>query len=594
MLRRHVPTLLVLLIVLPLPQAAQDLYLNYTLRVNTGDLSRVEISLELANVPHVLKLAMATHFLNKHNNSHSIEDIQVEDGTLEHPEEALWRLTVPGKHAVVRCKVRIGKSVGMADAAQPFLTPSGGLLGDLHMFLYPVEASQAPAHVALQLPSGWKVATALAPTSEEHVFYAGNAEELLDSPILAGDLREWQFQVDGVPVLVAYWHLPNAKSFDEKAWIGGIEKIVRAGAAVFGHLPGREYVFQIRDGARGGLEHRDSVTLGMPSERLAANAHAIESTTAHEFFHLWNMMRIHSVEYRLDYRPLSLSGLWFSEGATMFYADLLLRRAGLPTEEPTRIAHLERLIMRYQNEEHGRLSAEQLSLNAFDPLRPAGGRGDFIGSPHLHGELISAMLDLAIREATSGGRSLDDLMRAMLAPSLRGRGFNGKDVEGLANDVCGCDLNSLFETYVWGVEPIDFNRYLEPAGLRMQTEKRKEYDDGKPVDDRWVVIFMVPGETVPRLQLLGTKGAWGRAGVHTGDRLLKFNGLQITTAADLIKMIEPLHIGDTFGVEVQHDGVVRNGSATIAATEYSAVQIQALPNPTARQRVAYEAWNSGQ
>ena len=45
MLRRQVPMILVLLIVLPSPQAAQDLSLNYTLRVTTGDLSRVEISL---------------------------------------------------------------------------------------------------------------------------------------------------------------------------------------------------------------------------------------------------------------------------------------------------------------------------------------------------------------------------------------------------------------------------------------------------------------------------------------------------------------------------------------------------------------------
>jgi predicted metalloprotease with PDZ domain len=39
----------------------------------------------------------------------------------------------------------------------------------------------------------------------------------------------------------------------------------------------------------------------------------------HEYFHAWNMMRIHSAEYRgLDYHPIQLSGLWFSDGATMY------------------------------------------------------------------------------------------------------------------------------------------------------------------------------------------------------------------------------------------------------------------------------------
>ena len=142
------------------------------------------------------------------------------------------------------------------------------------MFLYSVEAPQAPAHITLELPSQWKVATALAPTSDVHVFYARNAEELLDAPILAGKLREWRFKVQGVPVLVAFWPLPNAAPFDEGAMVKGIEKIVRTGAALFGGVPWREYVFQLRDGSRRALEHRDCVTVGIQSADLATNPHA--------------------------------------------------------------------------------------------------------------------------------------------------------------------------------------------------------------------------------------------------------------------------------------------------------------------------------
>ena len=42
-----------------------------------------------------------------------------------------------------------------------------------------------------------------------------------------------------------------------------------------------------------------------------------------------------------------VAGLWWSEGLTLFYADLLLRRAALPTNDSTRVAHLESLIGRY-------------------------------------------------------------------------------------------------------------------------------------------------------------------------------------------------------------------------------------------------------
>jgi len=329
----------------PFSVDAQQPFVHYTLKVDTADLSHASVTLELRNVPRIFHLAMATHFLNRRNYSHNIEDVRITGGVLEHVEDPLWKATVAGAEATIRYKVRIEEQTsGVPDATQPFLTPTGGLLGDLHMFLYLVESPQTPAHVTLDLPSEWKVATSLASTSDVHVFYAGSAEELLDAPVLAGKLREWRFNVEGVPVLVAFWPLPNAAPFDEGAMVKGIEKIVRTGAALFGGAPWREYVFQLRDGSRRALEHRNSVTVGIQSTNLGTNPHAAESTIAHEFFHTWNMMRIHPAEYHgPDFRPVPLSGLWLSEGGTMFYADLLLRRAGLAPETPTRVAHLETL-----------------------------------------------------------------------------------------------------------------------------------------------------------------------------------------------------------------------------------------------------------
>ena len=93
------------------------------------------------------------------------------------------------------------------------------------------------------------------------------------------------------------------------------------------------------------------MTLGARSEELARDPNSGVQETAHEFVHTWNLMAIRPVEYRdIDYRTQPpVSSLWFSEGLTMFYADLLLRRAGIPVHDSTRIAHLERLIGSYLN-----------------------------------------------------------------------------------------------------------------------------------------------------------------------------------------------------------------------------------------------------
>jgi predicted metalloprotease with PDZ domain len=588
--------LLALTIAAHLHLTAQQAFLDYTLRVDPADLSHVQISLELRNVPRVFHLAMATHFLTKQNYSRNIEDVQITNGILEHVEDPLWKVTVPTAEATIRYKVRLEQSGGLADAAKPFLAPTGGLLGDLPMFMYLVESPQAPAHVALQLPPEWKIATPLAPTSDEHIFYARNAEELTDSPILAGNLHESRFNVSGIPVRVAYWPLPDAKPFDEKTMVGDIEKTVRASAALFGGLPWREYVFQIRDGAEGALEHTNCVTLGITSQRLAANAHASQGQVAHEYFHAWNMMRIRSTEYHgIDHHPIKLSGLWFSEGATMFYADLLLRRSGLPVPTPTRLAHLENLIQPYLSlSGYARFSAEQMSLAAFDPERPLGGVGDYIGSPHVVGELLAAMLDVIIRDATAGQRSVDDLMRAMLAQYSGEHGFTGKDVERLAGSVCGCNVTAFFDSYVRGAAHIDFNRYLQFLGLRMEVTWLKSMPDGTALDDRFPFAWMAPGETAPRLQLITGSGAWGRAGVHTGDQLLKFNGSPVTSAASLEKLLEALHIGDTFRIEVRHDGTVKQAAVTVGSREFPVVKIRELPNATDRQRALFATWSKGE
>jgi predicted metalloprotease with PDZ domain len=94
---------------------------------------------------------------------------------------------------------------------RPFLTSTGGLVGDLHTFLYMVEEPHTPSHVILRLPAGWNVATALAPTSDPNIFFAASSDVLAESPILVGQLRDWRFVVNETPYRVSYWPLRKPK-----------------------------------------------------------------------------------------------------------------------------------------------------------------------------------------------------------------------------------------------------------------------------------------------------------------------------------------------------------------------------------------------
>src|SRR5688572_33188535 len=93
------------------------------------------------------------------------------------------------------------------------------------------------------------------------------------------------------------------------------------------------YTSHYHDGPVGALEHINSVSMGARSGGLAQGLNGVFETTAHEYFHTWNLMHVRPVErVGLRYRRAEdTAELWWSEGVTIYFADLMMRRAKLPT-----------------------------------------------------------------------------------------------------------------------------------------------------------------------------------------------------------------------------------------------------------------------
>jgi predicted metalloprotease with PDZ domain len=306
-------------------------------------------------------------------------------------------------------------------------------------------------------------------------------------------------------------------------------------------------------------------------------------------------MRIRPVEYRdVSYRkPPPSRGLWFSEGLSMFYSDLLRRRAGLPASTPTRVAHLETAIARYLSTPgNGRLSAERVSEAEYgdDPTA----LGDYSASTHLQGELIGAMMDLEIRHATNGRRSMDDVMRLMLERYSGERGFTGRDVERVIAEVCGCTVAPFFEAHVRGGTPIPFDDYLRYIGLRVDVTWRPALgSDGRPVPDYRAYPYDRGDGAGVRLAISDPSSAWGRAGLHTGDHLLSMNGRPIPTRDAMRDVLRQTGSGDTIRVEVDRGGVRRTATVVMTPFERPFVQLREVATPTASQRTLRARWESG-
>jgi predicted metalloprotease with PDZ domain len=579
--------------------ARTDPVINYILRLDSADLSGFDIEMRIRNAPDTFRVAMAAHPEYDDRFWRFVEGMRVETprgtGEIIRLDSALWRIRAAGGEATLRYRIRLPPpEAGQRASWRPFMSPTGALSGGPHAFMYIVSAPLAPAHVKVEVPRSWEIATGLVPTSDPRTFFAPTAEFLVDSPILAGQFRSWRFDIDGTPHRVVYWAAPDATPFDTTAFVSSLERLSRQAVALFGRAPYREFTFLFQDGAFGGLEHANSATLGAPSAELARGQAELLGEAAHEYLHAWNLVRIRPAERGvISYRQTGQTrGLWWSEGLTMFYADLLARRAGIPTVDSTRIAHIERLIARYLfSPGNARISAERAGLAEYGTA--PGSLGDYDPSPHTQGELLGTILDLVIRQASRDRRSIDDVMRLIMERYSGRTGFTGRDIERAVTEVCGCSVRAIFDAHVRSAAPIDVNRYLAAAGLRADVTDQPVLNPQGEVSPDLRIFGWQPDTGRVALLINNPQSAWGRAGLHTGDRLLSIDNQPITTMRELRAAILRARIGDTVIVRVQRPNGSFRASVAVTGYSYPRVRLEEKPDATPLQRQRRERWING-
>lgn len=576
----------------------KDPLVDYTLTVDPADFSSFRVEMKIRNVPDTFKVAMVTHPEYDDRYWKYITDFSAKakngNGKVIREDSSLWKIVTNGREAILHYRIQLPVVNGIRSSWKAYLTSTGGLVGGPHSFMYVVGATLIPSHVKFNIPRDWEIATGLQSTSEPTTFFAPSVFSLVDAPVSIGKFKSWSFTVDNTPHRVTYWPLQDARPFDTTALVSSIEKLVRQAGALFGELPYREFNFMLQDGAVGSLEHNNSVTVGAPSSNLANGVDHILSEIAHEYFHTWNLVRIHPVEYTdVSYKaPVLSKGLWFSEGLTIFYSDLLLRRAGIRVFDSTRLFHLENLIRRYSiNPAYLKFSAEKISEASYGPAEML---GDYFASTHLQGEVLGAMLDLLIRDATNGNKAIDDVMRKMMERFSGEKGFTSRDIEQTVNDVCGCNVRQFFQDHVFGNKSIDFSKYLRLLGLQHSIEwKDVLSNDQKPIADLRAFVYQRPDENFFRIGLSSPTVVWAKAGLHTGDIVRSVNGKVIYSFMDFRNIQRSAKIGDTVVVEVERPTGSRKIDVVITGYQQPVVKITKLSSQTEKQKKLLDQWVDG-
>ena len=339
--------------------------------------------------------------------------------------------------------------------------------------------------------ANWQVATGLQAVKTNRqgfgVYMAADYDALVDCPVEMGAFWSGTFTACGVEHRFVVAGAPP--SFDGARLLRDSQTICET-AIRFWHgnkrsaIPHKNYVFMLNAVANGygGLEHRNSTALicqraDLPrvSDAAAKDAPLSEGYTtllgliSHEYFHTWNVKRLRPAEFaHYDYAQENHTELlWFFEGFTSYYDDLLLRRAGLIDD-----AQYLRLLNKTINQvlqTPGRevQSVAQSSFEAWTKYyRPDANSPNLTVSYYTKGALVALCLDLTLRQHGVRNHSvcLDDVMRALWTRCQAGP-MQETDLLAVLKELTGRSWAPEIKAWVHGTRELPVDKLLTARGV---------------------------------------------------------------------------------------------------------------------------------
>ena len=339
--------------------------------------------------------------------------------------------------------------------------------------------------VSTRATKGWRVATGLPPVDADARgfgrYRAADYDSLVDHPFELGTFWSGEFTACGVPHrFVVAGALP---SFDGEKLLADTRKICEAEIR-FWHLrgkpPHKQYVFMLNavDDGHGGLEHRNSTALicarrdlpRLEDKRPNEGYTTLLGLISHEYFHTWNVKRLRPAAFAdFDYSQENYTHqLWFFEGFTSYYDDLLLRRAGL-IDDATYLRLLNKTINQVQ-QTPGRL-VQTVAQSSFDAwvkyYRQDENTPNATVSYYTKGALVALCLDLTLRR--EGHTTLDVVMRALFL-RCKGGPMREQDLREVLQALAGRSFDAELDQWVHSTDELPLQALLEHHGVAVHDD----------------------------------------------------------------------------------------------------------------------------
>ena len=600
------------LVLIGTPQSGAFTRISYTLSMTRPTTHLFEVSIALqtpaGTVPANVDLQMPMWQPGRYSNADfakNVQEFSASTGSQPLPFEKIdtqtWRVQTRGNRTFNVAYKVFGNDLSGTYAQ---LDGTHGNFNGGEIFMYVVGHKRDAVDLRIQKPSGWRAINGSSETLDQAEWKYPNYEVLIDNPTEIGpDWTVDEFTTGGKKYRVVV-HSRGPEGGQRPALVRDLRRIVEAEVEMWGPPDFDRYTFLYHFASDNksfdGMEHLVSTqiinggNLGDPG----VLGRMLEDS-AHEFFHVWNVKRLRPAALGpWDWtRPANTKSLWIAEGLTQYYGNLMMRRAGL-WDDRRYLSELEGSLEYVENSPGVQLmSAVDASLAApfIDSAvhRQQTNLSNTSVTYYIKGELLGVVMDLTIRARTNGRQSLDDVLRQMYdelyvkAPNasyyLKGRGYSEEDFVRFMSQVSRTDMQTFYDRYIQGVEPLPYDAAFAVVGLRLEKIAEDTMSTG--------IVIERTGAGL-RLAALPTSGAAARSGLQQGDQLVSIGG-SLVTRANWQAALERYKPGDRVKVQVERYGRTVDVDLVIAEPDRFSYRLEDLPDVSAEARRLRAGWLSG-
>jgi predicted metalloprotease with PDZ domain len=300
---------------------------------------------------------------------------------------------------------------------------------------------------------------------------------------------------------------------------------------------------------------------------------------------LWNVKRLRPIVLGpFDYDNENYTtDLWIAEGFTAYYQNIILRHAGLTTPDVYLTAAAADMTV-VDNQPGAKVQplAEASYDSWIKAYRPNENSVNTTISYYDKGAAVGMLFDLEIINDSKGKYSLDDVMRYMYHTYYKDkkRGYTDAEFKLGLEKFAGKKLDYIYDNYVYGLTPIDYNHYLDYAGYKLT-------DQSAGTNDPTLGITFTNnnGKKVVATVLRGSAG-W-IDGINVNDEITAIDGVAVTDPAT---MLNGKKVGDKISVGVLRDNLPLVLPVTLLRNEKVNYKVEEKGTPTAAQLAVRKKW----